>query len=305
MFYIVGMSFSGHSSCFFQYLSMLSAACFFCCAGPAVFGVSVFNFDHYQDTYNSTVHAPGGNVGPQSASILYDFPFQSVDFQNRNYGQVSASLLPGSVGISARAYNNGTYAPQRQKVVAEHRFDVLFSSPNSDSISVVMNLEMSGEFINPGNGILRINAGLASSSSYGSYNAFSSSSSSSGLLSSFVPNGTVQTLSTGSFSVPVNTPVEMILRMETGQAYGNNDPWIQFGNTLSVTSSGDAFTILGPNGGLITVTSDDIGIVDNQFTPIPEPSLIGLIFGVVALVALIGRGARRNDSMKRIFPKEG
>ena len=165
-----------------------------------------------------------------------------------------------------------------------------------------MNLELSGEFINPSNSFLSINAGLASSSYYGTYNAFSSSSSSSGLLSSFLPNGTVQTLSTGSFSVPVNTPVEMILRMETGQPYGNNDPWIQFGNTLSLTSSGDAFTILGPSAGLITVSSDDIGIVDNQLAPIPEPSFIGLILGVVSLVALIGRSARRTDRLKGIFP---
>jgi hypothetical protein len=136
----------------------------------------VYNLDHFQDTYNSTSHAPGGDVGPQSTPIDYDFPFQSVHWQDKNYSEVHANIGPGSVGIFDRAYNNGVYAPQRQEVIATFRYDAQFDSAGSSPIDVVMNLQLSGVISEPQflYSTVEVSAGIVSGpSSWGSYSEIS------------------------------------------------------------------------------------------------------------------------------------
>ena len=116
-------------------------------ASPPVAAAPIFELDHFIDVFNSTVHAPGGDIGPQGTPIDYDFPFQSVQFQNKNFAEVYANVDPGSIGIFDRAWNNGQYAPQRQEVYGNFKFDVIFTSPSNNPIDVIMNLDISGEVL--------------------------------------------------------------------------------------------------------------------------------------------------------------
>lgn len=266
----------------------------------------IYELDHFQDTFNSTVHAPGGDVGPQGTPIDYDFAFQSVQFQDKNFGEVHANVGPGSIGISARAFNNGLFAPQRQEVFASFTFDVVFGSAGSNPIDVVMNLDLSGA-IDPGPlfSTVQVRAGLPTSFFSGSYSENNDPNSGSpfrdGMLSGFTANGATQSISTGTLSVPVNVPVTMFMRLNTIQGYQIEDPRIVFGDTLSLTTLGDVFTILGPNADGITVNSADAGIVDNRFgqtdlgQDVPEPGTLTLLGA-----GLVGIGwVRRGRSIRR------
>ena len=248
----------------------------------------IYELDHFRDTFNSTVHAPGGDVGPQGTPIDYDFAFQSVHFLDRNFGEVHANVGAGSIGISARAFNNGQFAPQRQEVFASFTFDVIFGSAGSSPIDVVMNLDLSGS-IDPGPlfSTVQVRAGLPSNFSSGSYSENNDPNSGSpfrdGMLSGFTANGATQSISTGILNVPVNVPVTMFMRLNTIQGYQPDDPRILFGDTMSLTTTGDVFTILGPNADGITVNSADAGIVDNRFgqtdfgMDVPEPGTLTLL----------------------------
>ena len=250
----------------------------------------VYILDHFQDTYNSTTHAPGGDVGPQSTPIDYDFPFQSVHWQDKNYSEVHANIGPGSVGIFDRAYNVGVYAPQRQEVYATFQFDVQFDSAGSSPIDVVVNLQLSGMISEPHflYSTVEVSAGLVSGPySWGNYSEISDPNSTSplrsGMLSGFTADGSVQQVSTGVLSnVPVNQPVPFFLTLKTSNPFTVEDPQISFGNTLSLSTTGDVFSVPAD----ITVNSADANIVNNRYQGIPEPaSAMILTIGVSCLAA--------------------
>jgi hypothetical protein len=252
-----------------------------------------YKFDHFLDTYNSATYAPGGNVGPQVTPIEYNFPYQSAEYGNRNYSEVHGKVGPGYVGIFDRAYNIGVYAPQRQEVVASLKFDVVFTSPNSDPIDVVMNFELDGT-IQPALYLyttMQVNAGVVSgAASSGEYREISDPASTSpvrsGMLASFVADGATQSISSGVLSnVPVNQPVQFYFGMHTVNPYTLENPTISFGNTLSLTTSGDVFTILDPNAELIEVNSADANVVNNHYVAVPEPT--SFLLASIALLALL------------------
>lgn len=249
---------------------------------------------HNSDGYGNT--GPIETVGPQNSPIDYDFPYQETYFTGANHGEVHANVNPGSLGITALASNNGGSAPQRQEVSAQFSFDVIFSSPGSDPIDAVMNMNLSGEIFNPLYlySTVQVSAGRNIDSSSGEYreiiDTMSPSPVRSGMLSSFVADGTDQTISTNVMSnVPVNVPVRMFLQLDTIQPYTIANPMISFGSTLSLTTSGNVFSISGPNASAVTVNSTDAGIVDNRYV-VPEPCAITIAaFGMLGLCGLCRR----------------
>jgi uncharacterized membrane protein YjjB (DUF3815 family) len=58
------------------------------------------------------------------------------------------------------------------------------------------------------------------------------------------------------------------------------DMLASFGNTLTLTKSGAVFPML-PGGA--NVSASDFNLVNNQFTPVPEPSSWALVIGVLSL----------------------
>lgn len=248
----------------------------------------VYTFNHFIDTYNSSALA-ANNPGQQSSPIDYDFAYQSVHWQDKNFGEVHGHVHAGSLGIYAHAYNNGLYAPQRQEVGASFTFDVMFASPTSDPVDVVMNLALSGTISPPGGfrSTVSVAAGAqginpASGGQFSRSGTASPATTSSGMLAGFVDDGSVQTISTAVMSVPVNVPVTMFIALSTVQPYHNANPVIDFGHTVSLASGGDVFTLLGPNAAGVTVDSVDAGIVDNQFVAaVPLPGAAWLLAGVV------------------------
>ena len=264
-------------------------------------GAAPINYVHHNaDGYGNT--GPIESVGPQSGSIDYDFPYQQTYFTGANFGEVYANVTPGAVGIFARAHNIGVYAPQRQEVSASSKFDVVFTSPTSDPIDVVLNLELSGE-IDPAlylYSTVQVSAGITSvGAASGSYSEIldplSPSPTRDGMLSSFTANGTKQTISTGVLSnVPVNVPVQVFLEMFTIAAYTTETPTISFGNTLNLTTGGDVFSLSGPNASEIEVNSVDASIVNNQFYGVPEPHTLALsAVLIVCGMATVRRRTRR------------
>lgn len=107
-------------------------------------------------------------------------------------------------------------------------------------------------------------------------------------MAGFVDDGSKQTISTGAFSVPVNVPVQMILELHTIQGYFPNPPVISFGDTLSLLTGGDVFTILG--GETIIVNSLDAGIVNNQFgsAAVPVPAALPLFASGLGVLGFLG-----------------
>ena len=260
----------------------------------------LYQLQHFVDTYNSSTLAPGGGLS-QASPINYDFAYQSVHFQDKNFSEVHATVHRGSVGIFDRAFNNGTYAPQRQEVGARYEFDVVFSSAGTDPINVQMHLDLSGSIVNEGSfaSTVNVNVGLAGGgqSSGGSYGEASGSpATGTGMLSGFTANGATQTISTGVFSdIPVNQPVRFFLGMGTINPYQLSDPRILFGNTLNLATTGDVFTISGLGAGDVTgVDSLDAGIVNNSFTAVPEPAT-DLLLALAGLAAFVRR--QRSKSM--------
>lgn len=248
----------------------------------------VYTFNHFIDTYNSSALA-ANNPGQQSAPIDYDFAYQSVHWQDKNFGEVHGHVHAGSLGIYAHAYNNGQYAPQRQEVGASFTFDVMFASPAADPVDVVMNLALSGTIAPPGGfySTVSVSAGAqgvnpVSGGQFGRSGTSSPATTSSGMLAGFIDDGSVQTISSAVMTVPVNVPVTMFIALATIQPYHNANPVIDFGHTLSLASGGDVFTLLGPHAAGVTVNSVDAGIVDNQFVAaVPLPGAAWLLAGVM------------------------
>ncbi len=267
----------------------------------------IYELDHFQDTYNSSQHAPGGDVGPQSSPIHYDFGFQSVHYLGHNSSEVHASVTPGAIGVFARAYNNGVYAPQRQEVIAPFTFDVFFESVQSDPISVILNLDLSGQIdVGPGSsGTVTTSVSSGQDHYAGSYYKGIDYNgdltvSGNGILSGFADDGGVKAISTGPFNVAVNQNVTFRMSFGTIQGFHLTNPIINFGNTFNFTTSGDVFTILGPNAGEISVSSVDANIVNNQFqsSSVPEPSSFVLL-GLGSL-GLLGYVRKRKSGRQNV-----
>lgn len=268
-----------------RYLTVFLLAAFASVASmPSVQAGSIYRLQHFIDTYNSSTYAPGGNIGPQATPISYNYNFQPISPGSANYGEVRGNVSRGSIGIRSRAYNNGRYAPARAEIYASYTFDVFFASVSNDPISVVMNFDLAGQVLGSrGYGTLDTNV-YAGGSRVGSGRYYQnlnpntgSGISRNGMLSGFSANGTEQTVSTGAFSVAANQNVTITMQLHTIQGYDIGNPTIAFGNTFNLATSGDVFTILGPNAGGVSVNSSDAGIVNNRFagvTAVPEPSSI-------------------------------
>lgn len=263
---------------------------------------SIYSVYHNADAYGQT--GPIETVGPQGTPIDYDFGYQGTYVAAANFGEVRADVNPGAIGIYARTINLGGYAVQRQEVTASYTFDALFSSPTNDPISVILNLDLSGQIqAATGGGTVQVFVGTANQAgiqrSLGTYDRNNGVITKDGMLSSFVDSGTKRTVSTGTFvQVPVNVPTGFEITLKTTQGYF---PWenhvISFGNTLNLTTLGDVFTILGPNAAAVRVDSVDAGIVDNRFgrvSGVPEPSSITLLG--LGGVGLLGLGWRRRSN---------
>jgi len=112
-----------------------------------------------------------------------------------------------------------------------------------------------------------------------------------GMLSGFVDDGAVHSVSTGLLTnIPVNTPVPFFFSIVTGQAYSPTDAVIAV-QSFNLATSGNVFTLLGPNASNVpSVNSTDAGIVNNQFV-IPEPST--LVMAILAAAGIGLRGCRR------------
>lgn len=248
--------------------------------------------NHNADAYGNT--GPIESAGPQATPIDYDFEYQQTYFlANSNFGEVHANIDPGSIGIYALTDNKGVGAGQRQEVSASFDFDVVFSSPTSDPISTSLNLDLSG-VVNPAFGALggiQVLAGTTSMYGSGAYseNPQPGIVVSEDMLAGFVDDGTVNSVSTPVLNnIPVNTIVRFKIELDTFLTYGPGvQSTIEFGSTFSLTTSGDVFTILGPNAGDISVDSEDAGIVNNRYGQVPEPSsLVLLCLGVPGLLML-------------------
>lgn len=259
-----------------------------------VYAAASYTFNHFIDTYNSSTLADN-NVGTQGTPINYSFDYQSVDHLDRNFGEVHGHVQPGSIGITASAYNVGVYAPQRQEVFATSEFDVVFSSPQADPINVILNMDLSGE-ISPPSGYSRVSVAagpVGKPASRGNYYKTGNPGPGSPeviaeyILAGFSDDGAKHEISTIAYTVPVNVPVRMTMTLSTVQGYDTSNPTISFGHTLSLAGSGDVFTVLGGNAASISINSIDAGIINNQFSAVPVPPLLPLV--VVSLVGLLTR----------------
>ncbi len=244
---------------------------------------------HNSDGYGNT--GPSESVGPQATPIRYEFEYQQTYFTGANFGSVHAAVAPCCIGFSATTFNSGAYGPQRQEVYAGFSFDVYFESPNADPIDVVMNLQLSGTFSNP-NFVsnVQVYAGIHSATHSGIYFGAPQTPNpqGSGMLAGFSPDGSAQTISTGVIAnVPVNTASRMSIQLVTINGYAPQLSSVAFGSTLSFTTTGEVFSVLGPDAALIGVNSSDANIIDNRFAAVPLPASLPL-FGV-GLVCLARR----------------
>lgn len=280
-------------------MASVLVACIIALAAQGANATPSYYVNHRADAYGGT--GQNESVGPQGSPIEYDFPFQPT-YGTTNYGEVHASAKPGALGIYALAYNNGQYAPARQEVVTSQTFELMINSPRSNPVDIVINLELSGD-IDPSlyvTSTVQVFASISFvGSSSGSYAEFlfdanPPSPNRSGMLASFSADGTKQTISTDLWqNVPVNVPLSANIQMNTIQAYGLDSPTISFGNTLSLATSGDVFTISGPNAAEVTVNSTDANIVNNRYG-VPEPGTALLLrIGALGVAALRRRHGTR------------
>ncbi len=262
----------------------------------------IYSINHNADAFAHT--GPNESVGPQSTPASYSFSGIAY-FTGANYGVVQASVNQGSIGIFANAFNNGLPVIQRQEVVAGFGFDVLFTSPTSDLITVSLNFDLAGEMSGLSSAGSRIETFVSTANaagfqwSEGGYTERPTETLRNGMLASFVADGTKRTVSTGQFiKVPVNVPTQFNIQLKTAQVYSTTNPTVSFQDTFNLTTLGDVFTIHGPLADQISVNSADAGIVNNRFgqaaSPVPEPSSIVLL-GIGALSLL---GFRRRFQTK-------
>ncbi len=260
----------------------------------SVAAVPVYNLSHQSDSFGNA--GPSETVGPQGTPIDYSFSGVTY-FTGANFGTVQANIDRGSIGITATAFNNGAFAPQRQEVSASFQFDVIFGSAGASPIDVMMNMMISG-IVSPGNNNSSTVQVFAGRSYLGFHTGFYSENKDgmvdrSGLLSGFTDDGTKQLISTGLINVPVNVPVQMSLLFKTIQPYSTDTGTISFGNTLSLSTIGDVFTIVGAGG--ITVNSVDAGIVNNRFSvaAVPVPAALPLFGSALAMLGFFGWRRKR------------
>ncbi len=279
-----------------------SAALVLCLAmTPGVTQASIYTVSHNSDGYGQT--GPSDFI-QQGTPIDYEFEFQPTYFiPNSNYGEVYANVSQGSIGIYARTQNFGGYAVQRQEVTASFTFDVFFSSPTNDEISVSLNLDLSGtlQSVANGGGSVFAQVGTVNQAgqqfSSGWYSENNGEVTRSGMLSNFSDSGSKQTITTSEFIlVPVNVATSFSVTLGTIQGYGLSSNVIDFGNTFNLTTVGDVFTVRGPNAELITVNSDDAGIYDNRYgqSAVPEPSSVA-VFAGIGVLGLFGYGWRKRS----------
>jgi len=258
----------------------------------------IYQLDHFNDAAATVLIA---TVGPQGTPINYIFPFQQVNDDGGNFSEAAGQVGTGFVGLFNRT-ESGPHAPQGQEIDGTFMFDVFFASSGSDPIDVIMNMELAGT-VAPNAGIysrVEVRAGLVATPFGGSYLEIAPPSLpltiQDGILSSFIADGTVQSISGLILDVPVNQPVQFMLKLLTGNPHADfSSAEISFGNTLSLATSGNVFDLLGPNAGDITsVTSSDANIVNNSFAiPIPEPS--SALHLALGALGLLGYARRRRS----------
>ncbi len=234
-------------------------------------GTPLHSMTHFTDTYNAQPWFRREDVSPTEEPIVYDFPFQSVDYADRNYSEVHVQAGPGFVDVFDWAYNTGAYAPRRQEVYASFKFDVVFASPNDNPINAALNLDLTG-VVDAYNATFQISAGFGGRQyAYGVYNQISGGEY---FLSKFIADDTTQSIATQTMTgVPVNTPVTFYVNVRTINGYRPTSDVIDM--SVALTRSGDVFELSGPDAESIVVTSTDVGIDNNRIrpravTPIPH-----------------------------------
>ncbi len=220
--------------------------------------------------------------------------------------EAHATVGAGTVGASAHARHYGQFAAVGQGAAGRGILtldDVVFSSSGTDPIQVALNVHLSGDFfVDPSrpsslSSKIDVGLGIGASSFSGSYAAFKDGSANkSGLLAGLADGlgGVSTTLTTGLVTVPVNTPVMIVLDLQATASAGGGGPWPNSGeaktdflSTLSFVEGGPVFTL--PAGFTGTVDSADGGIVGNLWgAAVPEPATSALV-----LLALVGLSAVR------------
>ncbi|MCG6856896.1 MAG: hypothetical protein LJE67_02390 [Salaquimonas sp.] len=256
---------------------------------------TTYSFTHNADGYGST--GPIESVGPQNTPIDYSFSGVTY-FTGANSSDVSAHVGPGSIGISSQTHNNGGYAVQRQEITARVQFDVLFESAASGTVSVAMNLLLSG-MVDPTAYLYStviVEAGKTMGVGQHSSGQFSEigiptpsdpNPIRTGMLASFVDDGTEQSISTLPFEVELNQLTTLYIALSTIQPYATDDPSISFGDTLKLTTLGDIFT--NPGGSSFTdITVNGDFISDNRLNTVPLPAALPLLAAGFGLLSLMG-----------------
>jgi hypothetical protein len=211
----------------------------------------------------------------------------------------------GSLGVSASAVatgpefsvSNNVGGSALATVTAD---DVVFSGPASGSIPISLLLDLNGTTLSASLSPDDSGGGVGSGSTgtvnaevdiYGSVDGADfdgedeasddgrtgKSIVQSGILASYGLTGPA-TISTGDVDVPTDTPITLTINMsasaggELDQA-ASVDCVSDFSDTLSLPTSGPVFDL--PAG--YTANSAELGIVNNQFVPVPEPSTLALL----------------------------
>lgn len=221
--------------------------------------ISVDDDSPVQNSYGPTVHCDS--------------------FWGESIGSASARAAQGVVGIDLEHTWDGCDgfgcgpAGSLIDASASHEFDVIFTSPTNDPITVRMNLAISGNIQEMTAQYRRVIVSVdgAGSRYTGAFWQIVGDTIRQGILGSFVENS-YHRFSVGSFTVPTNTPVRFALGMYSDQngAYteGGAINFMQ-GMRLDSTLTGSVFTIVetvtGVDPGEIGVDSIGANITGNRY----------------------------------------